>query len=155
MASEVIGDAESSGLVIPQSIADRVNNALADGKPIVVGYVTPDGRPILSLRGSTHVHSDDQLAIWVRHAHGGLIQSVAANPQVMLLYRDSQERTTFLFSGRGRVAEDEAIRRAVYEGSPKVEQDHDPERQGAALIIDLDKVQGGTVGGAQVSVQRR
>jgi len=28
------------GLVIPPEVATRVNNALADGKPIVVGYVT-------------------------------------------------------------------------------------------------------------------
>jgi hypothetical protein len=142
------------GLVIPLAVAKRVNNALADGKPIVVGYVTADGRPTLSLRGSTRVHSDDQLAIWVRHAQGGFIQSVAGNPEVCLLYRDSQERTTFIFSGRARVADDAPTRQAVYEAIPQVEKDHDPERNGAALIIDIDRLQGGTVGGDQVSLER-
>lgn len=144
-----------SGIAIPQDVAERVNRALSDGKPIAVAYVTPDSRPVLSLRGSTHVHSDDQLAIWVRHARGGLIQSVTANPSVSLLYRDSQERTTFVFSGRGHVAEDDATRKAVYEASPEVERDHDPERQGAALIIDVDAIQGGTVGGSRISLERR
>jgi hypothetical protein len=35
-----------------------------------------------------------------------------------------------------------------------VEQDHDPERLGVAVLIDLDSVTGGTVGGAQVSMAR-
>jgi hypothetical protein len=142
------------GLVIPLEVAKRVNNALADGKPIVVGYVTADGRPTLSLRGSTRVHTDDQISIWVRHAQGGFIQSVAGNPQVSLLYRDSRERTTYIFSGRAHVADDAPTRQAVYEAIPQVEKDHDPERTGAALIIDVDRLQGGTVGGAQVSLER-
>jgi Pyridoxamine 5'-phosphate oxidase len=154
MGSEVT-DGAGPGLVIPPEVAKRVNSALADAKPIVVGYVTADGRPTLSLRGSTHVHSDDQIAIWVRHAQGGFIQSVAGNPQVCLLYRDSQERTTFVFSGRAHVADDEPTRETVYDAIPQVEKDHDPERSGAALIIDIDRLQGGTVGGAQVSLERQ
>lgn len=143
------------GLVIPRDVAERVNSALADKRPIAVAYVTPDGRPVLSLRGSTHVHGDDQLAIWVRHARGGLIESVTANPNVSLLYRDSQERTTFVFSGRAHVSGDDATRKAVYDASPEAERDHDPERQGAALIIDVDAIQGGTVGGSRISLERR
>lgn len=153
MDSAVTSGTES-GLVIPPEVARRVNSALAEAKPIVVGYVTADGKPTLSLRGSTHVHSDDQIAIWVRHAQGGLIQSITGNPQVSLLYRDSQERTTFVFAGRAHVAGDALTRRCVYEAIPQVEKDHDPDRQGAALIIDIDQVQGGTVGGAQVSLSR-
>jgi general stress protein 26 len=153
MGTEVT-DGARPGLVIPPQVAKRVNSALAEAKPIVVGYVTADGRPALSLRGSTHVHSDDQIAIWVRHAQGGFIQSITGNPQVSLLYRDSQERTTYVFSGRAHVADDTPTRQAVYEAIPQVEKDHDPERTGAALIIDVDRIQGGTVGGAQVSLER-
>jgi len=47
-----------------------------------------------------------------------------------------------------------ATREAVYGAIPQVEKDHDPDRTGAALIIDVDRLQGGTVGGAQVGLER-
>lgn len=147
-------DAGQAGMAVPDDVAEKVDNALAQGKPVVVGYVDARGRPRLSLRGSTHVHDRESLALWVRHADGDLVTSVRANPQMCLLYRDSQERTTFVFQGRGRVAEDEATRRAVFEAIPQAEKDHDPQRHGVALIVDLDRLTGGTVGGRQVSLAR-
>lgn len=139
---------------LDEAITERVNSALENARPIAVTYVGAGNRPHMSLRGSTHVHAPDQLAIWVRHAEGGIADAIKANPAVALLYRDSQERTTYIFSGRARIASDEATRQAVYDGSPKVERDHDPERHGVALVIDLDEVKGGTVGGASVSMTR-
>jgi hypothetical protein len=132
-----------------------VNGALASKRPIAVSYVDSDNQPHLSLRGSTHVHSADQLAIWVRHAEGGLAGAIRSNPAVSLLYRDSDSRTTYVFSGRARIEDDSAVREAVYLACPEVERDHDTERTGVAVLIDLDQVKGGTVGGAQISMERR
>jgi hypothetical protein len=149
--------ANEPGLVIPEDVARRVNEARNAGKPLVFCYIAPDGRPVASLRGSTHVHSDDQLAIWVRHAGGDMVKAVAQNPYVTLLYRDNEGRTTFTFNGRARVSDDEDVRKRVYDESPPGEADaHDPEHRGAALIIDLDSIEGGTVGvkGPQVSLRR-
>jgi len=142
--------AEAAKVVLPEYVTSRLNRALVDGKPMVVGYVDEEGRPQLSLRGSTHVLGQSQLAIWVRHADGQLVRSIATNPNVSVLYRDSTERTTFVFSGRARVDNDEATRKEVFEGSPQPEQDHDPERHGVAVVIDLDRAVGGTVGGFQL-----
>jgi hypothetical protein len=152
----IMGD-DQSGFVIPRDVARRVNEARNAGKPLVLCYIAPDGRPVASLRGSTHVHSNDQLAIWVRHANGDLVKAVAENPNVTLLYRDNDDRTTFTFTGRAKVSDDESVRRRVYEESPEGEADaHDPEHRGAALVIDLDSVEGGNVRvkGPQVSVRR-
>jgi hypothetical protein len=146
--------AAGSGIELTDEVAKRVNSALEDRKPITVSYVGLDNRPHMSLRGSTHVHGADQLAIWVRHATGGIVDAIGTNPAVGLLYRDSDARTTYVFSGRARVASDDATRAAVFEASPKPEQDHDPERNGVAVVIDLDEVKGGTVGGSQVSMRR-
>lgn len=143
-----------SDIKLSDEIVERVNGALANGKPITVSYVGVDNRPHMSLRGSTQVHSPDQLAIWVRHSGGGIVEAIGVNPAVGLLYRDSASRTTYVFSGRARVAGDEATRNAVFEASPKPERDHDPERHGVAVLIDLDEVKGGTVGGTQVSMTR-
>lgn len=142
------------GIELDGEIAERVNSAQPAGKPIVVSYVDADGRPHMSLRGSTHVHSPDQLAIWVRKSEGGIVEAIATNPAVGLLYRDSDSRTTYVFAGRAHVASDEETRRAVFDASPQFERDHDPERHGVAVLIDLDEVKGGTVGGAQVAQTR-
>jgi general stress protein 26 len=142
------------GISLTDEIVERVNSALSNRKPIVVSYVGTDDRPRMSLRGSTHVHRPDQLAIWVRKAEGGIVEAIAGNPAVSLLYRDSDSRTTYVFSGRAHVASDEATRREVFDASPEPERDHDPDRLGVAVLIDLDEVKGGTVGGTQVAMSR-
>lgn len=144
----------ASGIALTDEIVRRVNSALAEGRALAVSYVDPDGRPHLSLRGSVHVHGPDQLALWVRKAGSGLAGAVAANPALSLLYRDAGTRTTYVFAGRARVVDDEDVREAVFGAIPAVERDHDPERTGVAVVVDLDSVTGGTVGGTQVSQAR-
>ena len=132
---------------LPDIVRGLVNGALANGTPMCVSYVDQNGQPVLSLRGSTQIFSDTQLAIWVRNAEGGLPTAIKANPKVALLYRDSKTRTTLIIQGRAHVESDEATRSRVFELSPEVEQNHDPGRKGAALIIDVVSVQGTTVRG--------
>ena len=133
---------------IPEFVRGLVNNALANGTPMSVAYVDEDDRPVLSLRGSTQVFSDTQLSIWVRNAEGGLARSLARNPHVSLLYRDQRTRSTLVFQGRAHLATDPAVRQRAFEISPEVEQNHDPgARKGVAMIVDVDRIQGGTVYG--------
>jgi hypothetical protein len=144
----------ASGIDLTGEVGKRVDSALADRRALAVSYVDADGSPHLSLRGSVHVHEPDRLALWVRHAEGGLAGAVRANPALALLYRDADSRTTYVFNGRARIADDAETRDAVFRASPQAEQDHDPERLGVAVLVDLDSVTGGTVGGAQVSMTR-
>ena len=96
----------------------------------------------MSFRGSTQCFSDDQLAIWVRNSDGSFLNSIAGNPRVALMYRDEDTKATYQFQGRARVSTDEAARRRIYEKMTEGERNHDPARTGAALIIDLDRVEG-------------
>jgi hypothetical protein len=100
------------------------------------------------------VHSDHELALWVRHRDGGLAEAITSNPAVALLYRDSGSRTTYVFRGRASISEDPAVRDTVFAAIPQVERDHDPERHGVAVVVDVHEVTGGTVGGAQVRMAR-
>jgi hypothetical protein len=100
------------------------------------------------------VYGDTQLSLWVRNADGGLIRSLRANPVVALLYRDSRTRTTLIFRGHGHVETDEAVRERVFTLSPEVEQNHDPERNGAALLVDVSGLQGTSPRGP-VRMERR
>src|SRR5438128_1420872 len=132
---------------MPGLVRGIINGALANGTPIVVAYTDEQGQPVLSLRGSTQVYSDTQLCIWVRNAAGGIVTNMPRNDRVSLLYRDSKVRTTLIMQGRGHVETDPDIRERVFNLAPEVEQNHDPGRKGAALIIDITSLQGTTVRG--------
>ena len=128
---------------IPDNIRGQIDGALANGTPICVCYVDEAGQPQQSLRGSTIVYSPTQLAIWLRNAEGGLTKAIQTNPKLSLLYRDSKTRSTIVVQGRGHIETDAEVRRRVYEMTPEVEQFPDTQRKGAALIIDVTRLQGG------------
>jgi hypothetical protein len=128
-------------LTLTDEIKALVNKALANGTPILVAAVTPDGKPTVSFRGSVQTYSDDQLGFWARHAEGGTIDAIRSNPNVVLVYR-SATTPVLQFHGRARIASDGMERTQVFESAPQREQDADPERKGAAVIVDLDRVEG-------------
>src|SRR5262245_27367255 len=129
-------------LNLTDDIKSAVDNALNDGTPAVVAYVDPDGQPSLSFRGSTHVHSPTQLAIWVRNPEGGLGKALEKNSHITVLYRNPQTRAMLQFKGDAHIDNAQAIRDKVYSESPEREQAADPEKKGFPLIIDLSRVDG-------------
>lgn len=128
---------------IPAAVKAQINGALANGTPVCLCYVDQEGQPQQSLRGSTIAYSDTQLAVWLRNPAGGLARALATNDRLSLLYRDSRTRSTIVVHGRGHVDDDPEVRRRVYERTPEVEQLHDTSRGGAALIIDVTRLQAG------------
>ena len=129
-------------LKLTDEIKTAVDGALNDGTPTVVAYVDQDGQPSLSFRGSTHVYSPNQLAIWVRNPEGGLHKSLEKNNKITVLYRNPQTRAMLQFKGAAHIEAGQDIRDKVYSGSPEREQQADPEKKGFPLIIDLDRVDG-------------
>ncbi|MGE0058804.1 MAG: hypothetical protein AB7P33_14245 [Dehalococcoidia bacterium] len=116
-------------------------------RPIVLGYVGLDGKPHLSWRGSVVPLTETSLGIWARNPEGGLGQSLSANPNVNLLYREPNgpsgfSRATMNFAGRAHIAEDEAERRQVYDAMPQRERDADKDYKGIAVVVDLDTITG-------------
>lgn len=132
---------------IPDAAKGLINNALANQTPISVTYVDATGQPHTSLRGSTCVYSPTQLAIWIRPADGGLPKAMANNNKLSLLYNDRKAGATLIIEGLGHIESDEEVRRRVFELAPEVEQTHDPERHGVALLIDVKRLQGGPAAG--------
>ena len=128
---------------VPLFIKGQLMGALANGTPMVMCYVDETGQPKQSLRGSTVVFSPTQLGIWARNAEGGLPNALAKNDKVSMLYRDSKTRSTVIIQGRAHVEKDEDIRHRLYDMTPEVEQLHDTQRKGAAIIIDITSLQGG------------
>lgn len=132
-----------------------VNTAFETMKPIVVSYVDEHDAPQLSFRGSTQAYSDTQLAIWVRNPEGRILESITRNPAVALLYGSFEPtaRAFMIFRGRARIDSSDSVRRHVYEHAHAFERDKDKDRKGAALVIDLDGVEG-FFGGAQLKMRR-
>jgi len=132
-------------LKLSPALKETINSALAHGRMMSVAYVSPEGRPELSFRGSVQAYSDTQLAIWVRNPAGGIVQAAAGGrPHIALLYGElgAQSKAFVTFRGRGRVESSESVRRNVYDNSPEAERNLDKDRKGVALIIDLDSVDG-------------
>lgn len=128
-------------LVLTDEIKDMVNNGLANGTPLLLAAVGVDGKPQISFRGSAQTYGDDAIGLWIRNTSGGTIEAIRANPNVALMYR-SPTTPMLKFEGRARIAGDKAERDRVYEAAPERERQSDPERTGAAVIVELDSVEG-------------
>ena len=107
---------DSTELKLSPALKETVNTALARGRMMSVAYVSPEGRPELSFRGSVQALSDTQLAIWVRDPAGGIIKAVTSgHPHIALLYGElgPESKAFVTFRGRGRV---ELVRAAAPQG---------------------------------------
>src|SRR5581483_11814432 len=126
---------------LTDEIRALVNGALTSGTPMVLATVDAKGRPRLTFRGSIQVFGPDRLGFWARHAEGGTMENLAANPNVAMMFRNPTTRAMLSFAGRARIA-DGAERDRVFENAPEIERKADPERKGAGVIVDLDRVEG-------------
>jgi len=115
----------------------RLVNALTEGHVTVVSYVDHDGEPHSSFYGSLHAYSDDQVAFWARNPDSELRTVIGGNPTLAFAYADVGTRTFYRFKGKARLVEDEATRARIFEGMHPFEQSQDPERKGAAILVDL------------------
>lgn len=138
---------------IPASAKVLINNARTNNTPFCVAHADENGIPVLTFRGSVQVLDDQTLCAWIRQASGGLMKAIQKNPVISLAYRDGS-KAMLLVQGRARVAENDELRNRVWDLTPEVEQNHDPARKGAAMIIDVDRIQGFSTGGEPVRMAR-
>jgi general stress protein 26 len=127
-------------------IKEVVGGSYAAGAPALVAYVDENGQPSLSIRGSTQVYSDTQLAVWVRSG-SNLPQALAKNNRVSVMIRVPETRATLNFRGHAALASDDAVRQKVWSSAPENEQKADPEMKGQPMIIDIDRLDGRTPAG--------
>ncbi len=142
-------------LKLSAEMKDAINKAFEIQKPIVVAYVDENDAPQISYRGSTQAYSDKQLAIWVRNPEGRLLESIAKNPAMALMYGNFEPtgRAFMTLRGRAHVDSNEAVRGKVYDSAHPFERDKDKDRKGIAIVIDLDSVDG-FFGGAMLKMRR-
>jgi general stress protein 26 len=142
-------------LKLSADMQNAINKAFETQKPIVVAYVDENNAPQISYRGSTQAYSDTQVAIWVRNPEGRMLESIAKNPKMALMYGnfDPAGRAFMTLRGRARVDSSESVRNKVYSAAHAFEQGQDKDRKGIAIVIDLDSVDG-FFGGARLTMRR-
>lgn len=122
-----------------------VNRAYEDGVPCLLGTADPDGNPQISPKGSMMVYDLNHLAYWER-SHRTAIKNLTANPKVVVYFRNPAKSEQFprgavwRFYGTAEVIADGPERDKVYERVIPPEQEKDPDRKGAAVIITVDRI---------------
>ena len=133
--------------------AEIVDNARTDGeRGVGTGVVATsnDGQPDLALKGSLMVWDADHLAWWER-GRAETEAAVRANPHVAILVRNLvRDRRALRFYGDARIVEDPQLRERIWDRVNQVEKDTDPEKQGVAVLVRVDRVRAG-----RFDIQRR
>jgi hypothetical protein len=123
-------------------IASAINGAALRGHPLAVAFVRDDGSPSVSFRGGTYVRSPTQLAIWVRKRDSGLAKAIEERPRLSLVFFEMEGPGAryLAIEGRARLASE--LDDEVYNAIVEPERQQDPERQGVAVVVDVDSVTG-------------
>ncbi|HEV8633199.1 MAG TPA: nitroreductase family protein [Chloroflexota bacterium] len=116
-----------------------VDNALANRTPCAVATCSARGEPNISLRGSMMVFDDEHLAYWDR-TRARQLEHVAENPHLVVFYRDPARRVSYRFYGQATVHAEGPVREQVMARTVQAELDRDPDRQGVAVVVRVDRV---------------
>jgi len=125
---------------------ELLDKALADGTPCLVGTASKEGRPQISPKGSVAVFGDDTLCYWER-SHRSSQRRIGENPFVTVYYRNPARKENpyragcIRFHGKARLVTGGPERDKAWDLTNHEEQSKDPEKKGAAVIIDLDLVE--------------
>ena len=133
----------TDALDLTGDIAAAIDGAALRGATPALAYVRDDLSPSVSFRGSTQVLSQTELAIWARKRDSGLAAAIGERPRVSLVYyggHDGPGPAFLSIEGRARVAPEADDQ--VWEGMIEAERQQDPERNGVAIVIDVDTVAG-------------
>ncbi|MCZ2109927.1 MAG: pyridoxamine 5'-phosphate oxidase family protein [Dehalococcoidia bacterium] len=124
---------------LTQEMRERMDNALAEGNPMLVATASAAGMPDLVYKGSLMVFDNEHLAWWER-ALGTTLRNLRENPQVCVLYRNPASRMAWKIFGVAELHENGTTRDEVMNRTIQLELDKDPERKGVGVVIRVDRV---------------
>ena len=124
---------------LTDEMKELLGTALADGMSCLVGTASKDGWPQISPKGSVMVYDQETLAYWERSRRSAM-ENVGENPKVVIYYSNPSTRTRWRFYGTATIHESGPIRDDVMRKTIQAELDRDPERQGVAVLVRIDKV---------------
>ncbi len=116
-----------------------IDSALADRCVGLLGTADAHGNPQISPKGSIMVFDATHLAYWERSARTAS-ENVRANPSVVVYYRNTAKGATWRFYGKATVLPEGPERDLVWSRTIPAEQQKDPERKGAAVMIKVARI---------------
>ena len=127
---------------ISDELRQSLANSMTDRIAVIAAYVDRNGDPHVGFYGSLHAYSHDQVALWARKQDSELVATIPLHPKVEFVYSDMANARVYRLGGTARIVTDEVDRNRIFEGIHEIEQGHDPERTGAAIVVDLDHITG-------------
>lgn len=124
---------------IEGEMRDLINSSGVDGFNCYLGTATRDGRPQISIKGSLAVFDHETLSYWER-AKRTALENITDNPQVVIFYRNPEKRINWRFHGTASVHESGEVRDKVMAITSQHELDRDPDRQGMAVLVRVDRI---------------
>ena len=126
---------------LTDEMADLINNNLEKGVPCMLATASLKGEPSIGYRGSMMVFDGEHLAWWERTKRGALAH-IRENPKgVVVAFRDPPTRTAWKFYGEAKVYQDGDIRGQVMSRVVERELRADPDRNGFAIVMRVDRVE--------------
>jgi hypothetical protein len=125
---------------LTDDMQNALNAALADRAPCLVATSSADGHPGVGYRGSMMAYTSSTLAWWERTHRGGE-KNILSNPHVVVLYRNPATRAAWKFFGEAIIHQDDAVREDVMAKVVQAELDRDPDRNGFAAVMEIDRVE--------------
>ncbi|MSQ11625.1 MAG: pyridoxamine 5'-phosphate oxidase family protein [Dehalococcoidia bacterium] len=122
-----------------EEMKELINNALANKTACFVGSASKKGEPMVTYRGSVMVFDDQRLAWWER-GKKKTWDNIRENPRVVVVFVDFTKHAAWKIHGSARVYETGPVREQVMQRTVPQELSYDPERKGAAVVIDVDLI---------------
>ena len=125
---------------LDESIGTHIDAAfIPEGNVCWIATANKAGEPDLGPKGSMMVFDKEHLAYWERTKRAGL-EHIQANPKVVVMYRDPVARKAWKLHGEAQLYPDGPIRHQVMVRVVQGELDRDPDRQGIAVVIKLNRI---------------
>ena len=118
---------------------ELIDNALANKMPCILATASKHGQPNTSFRGSMMVFDDETLTYWDRGKRQSL-HDMIENPRVCVMFRHPDKRIVWRFFSEALIHRDGPVRQQVLARVVQPELDRDPERQGVAVVIRVNKI---------------
>jgi hypothetical protein len=94
---------------------------------------------------------DTDHLVWWERGHAETEAGVRANPRVAVLVRNlTRDKRSLRFYGTARIVDDVQLRERIWERVIPLEKETDPEKQGVAVLVRVDRVRAG-----KFDIQRR
>lgn len=127
-------------IVLTDEMKVHLANALNDNFPALIASIDEDGMPWQSFYGSLHVYDEQSIAFWIRDPNSRMMQRILHNGHLSILYRNSKEKIIWQFHGNAKIIDNEHVSEVIYNGIHPGEQAKDPDKLGAAVLVEISIV---------------